>query len=383
MRTLNETGAKSEGNTGDHTEELKTLDENAITDDKLINTVEGRMDFLRTMEREADSAESEEVDETPIPDVPEDELEEEDDQAAVSDTENDSTPEEDGSTDGQEKDTVTIPDAFVRAALHQGMKQEDIDALVKANPEAALGVLTSCHNSVVTAGKEWGALGRAKIESLRESAELDGRRPGVQDEDASIEPLLSKLKERYEDDPLIEVVSKLLKTKPKTTTPVDNQRQSADLYQTATQRANASANASIDQQINTFFSNDGMSPYEDFYGRLSLSQTISDLTNGQQLHRAQVMEEAECIMTGKRMRNLNPTIEEVLAEAHLIVTEPIREQVIRNDLKKKATSRTKTLRPAKSKKSGTATVQNNNVKPKNRQELISKVSQNMAKVFNK
>ncbi|MHA1962616.1 MAG: hypothetical protein ACW99U_20680, partial [Candidatus Thorarchaeota archaeon] len=87
MRTLNETGAKSEGNTGDHTEELKTLDENAITDDKLINTVEGRMDFLRTMEREADSAESEEVDETPIPDVPEDELEEEDDQAAVSDTE--------------------------------------------------------------------------------------------------------------------------------------------------------------------------------------------------------------------------------------------------------------------------------------------------------
>ena len=210
MRTIGEEKV-SEGNTGEHTEGLKAIDEGAITDKELVNTVEGRMDFLKDLtNRQEDSAESGEVDETPIPDVPEDEPEEEYGQAAVSKAKDDSTPNKDDSTDGQEEDTVTIPDAYVRAALHQGMKQDDIDALIEANPEAALGVLTSCHNSVVTSGKEWGALGRAKIESLRVDAE--NVNANAEPEDASIKPLLDKLKESYGDDPLIDVVTKLLKS---------------------------------------------------------------------------------------------------------------------------------------------------------------------------
>jgi hypothetical protein len=386
MRKAMEISENAEGNTGEHTKELKTLDEDAITDKKLVNTVEDRMDFLKTVQREEEPAELEDVDEAPIPDVPDDDIEEEDDQAAATAKSSDSTPEEE-EKDSDQDATVNIPEAFVRAAIHQGWEEADVKDLIKANPDLALKTLTSCYNSVTNASKEWSALGRARIQSEREAAESDGRRSGVQDsDDSSIEPLLEKLKENYADDPLIDVVSKLLKNSTKvgkTNEPVNNQQQAADLYHTETARATASANASVDQRVNTFFSNDTMSPYEEFYGKLGLSQTVGDLTNGQQLHRAQVMEEAECIMTGKRMRNLNPTIEEVLAEAHLIVTEPIREQVIRNNLKKTAVSRKKTLRPSKSKKSGIVSVRGSNAKPKNRQELLSKVGHNMAKVFNK
>lgn len=381
MRTM-EVNENAEGNTGEHTEGLKTLDEGAITDDKLVDVVEDRMDFLRSVQQEEEPAELDDDSQTPIPDVPEDKPVEKNGQAAVKAESDDPTPEKDSSTDGQEGDTVTIPDAYVRAAVHQGWDKADIDGLIENNPELALKTLTSCYNSVTAAGKEWSALGRAKIDSLREAAETGN----VEPEDKTIEPLLAKLKENYANDPLIEVVGKLLKAnaaKPKVSTPVvSSQQQQADLYHTETQRATAAANASVDQRVNSFFSDANMGPYEEFYGKLNLSQTVGDLTNGQQLHRAQVMEEAECILTGFRMRGIEPTIESVLEKAHLIVTEPIREQVIRSDLKKKVTSRTKTLRPAKSKKSGSASTQSNNVKPRNRQELLSKVGQKLAQVFN-
>jgi len=381
MRTVNEEKV-SEGNTGEHTEGLKTLDEGAIKDDKLVDVVENRMDFLRDVQNSTEPDEVDEELDTSTPDVPEDEPEEEDGQAAVKSETNNTESKADDSTDGSTQDApVSIPDAYVRAAVHQGWEKADVDELVKANPELALKTLTSCYNSVTAAGKEWSALGRARIDSLREAAETGN----VEPEDASIEPLLSKLKESYADDPLIDVVSKLLKAnaaKPKASTPVaNNQQQQVDLYRTETQRATASANASIDQRVNSFFSDTNMGPYEEFYGKLSLSQTVGDLANGQQLHRAQVMEEAECIMTGMRMRGIDLPIEQVLEKAHLIVTEPIREQVIRNDLKKKATNRTKTLRPSKSKKSGSAATQGNNVKPRNRQELLSKVGQKLAQTF--
>lgn len=385
MRTLNEDVKTSEGNTGDHTESLKQLDEAAIEDDTLVNSVEGRLANLRKLEGELDSAEAEDVSDASIPDVPDDELD--DGQAVATDKSDDSTPdkEEADDKDADGKDgAVTIPDAFVRAAIHQGWEQGDVDSLIETNPELALKTLTSCYNSVTNATKEWSALGRAKVEQERAAAEANTK--SVAEQVASdVDPLIERLKKDYGDDPLIETVTKLLQRDVKTASkPTTNAQQPSDLYKTATARANAAANASIDARVNTFFSSEAMTPYGDFYGKLNLSQTVSDLTNGQQEHRLNVLQEAEYIMTGLRMQGIDAPVEQVLEKAHLIVTEPVREQIIRNNLKKSATDRKKgmTFRPAKSKKAGTATTSNQQ-KPKNRQELLSKVSQNMAKVFNK
>jgi len=374
MRTIEEL---EQGNSGDHTEGLKTLDEKAIEDPKLVNTMEGRLAHLRELENGLD-AEQDDVDpesKTPTPDVPEDGSEEENNGQAVVDGKVDDIPGEESNTDSEDA-PVSIPDAYVRAAIHNGWKQEEVDELVKANPELALRTMGACHNSVINANKEWSALGRAKIDEERRLA--TEAKPVVQDVDPDLQPLLDRLKVEHPDDPLIETVAKLLAA-PKPAQVVTQPQQSKDLYGTATARANAAANASVDQTINTFFGLGDMAPYEEFYGKVGLSQSIKDLTNGQQEHRLAVLDEAECIMTGLRMRGIDVSVEQVLEKAHLLVTEPIREQIIRGNLKKSAVARQKgiTLRPANSKKTG-AVSNNSQQKPRNRQELIDKVQQKLA-----
>lgn len=374
MRTLNE------GNTEEHTEGLKTLDENAITDKNLINTVEGRLGFLKNIGKEVEPDEVDEELDTPIPDVPEDELEEENGQAAVKSESDNTESEAEEDKDGQDT-PVSIPDAYVRAAIHQGWKQEDVDDLVKQNPELALKTLTSTYNSTVNANKEWSALGRAKIDQERVAAEAQtveqAPSPNITPAEAK------KLREEYGDDPAVIKLIENAERVPANFKAEINVQQPADLYRTATARANVAANASIDQTVATFFTAGEMSAYEEFYGKVSLSQSVNDLTNGQQEHRLAVLEHADQIMAGMRMRGMNPTVPEVLEKAHLIVTEPIREQVIRSNLKKSALQRKKgtTLRPSKSKKSGSAVNTSGQQKPRNKQELVSKVDANLTRIF--
>lgn len=372
---------ESEGNTGDHKESLKTLDENAITDKNLINTVEGRMGFLKDIGKEVEPDEVDEELDTPIPDVPEDEPEEENGQAAVK-SESNTESEAEENKDGQDT-PVSIPDAYVRAAIHQGWKQEDVDDLVKQNPELALKTLTSTYNSTVNANKEWSALGRAKIDQERVAAETHTATQALAALPNITPAEAKKLREEYGDDPAVIKLIENAERVPANSKVEINVQQPADLYRTATARANVAANASVDQTVATFFTAGEMSAYEEFYGKVSLSQSINDLTNGQQEHRLAVLEHAEQIMTGMRMRGMNPTVPEVLEKAHLIVTEPIREQVIRSNLKKSALQRKKgtTLRPSKSKKSGSAVNTSGQQKPRNKQELVSKVSANLTRIF--
>ena len=374
MRTMIEEKT-NEGNTGDRSESLKQLDEKAIEEENLVNTVEERLANLGNLEKDVE-VELDEVDEeleTSTPAVPEDKV---DEQAAV-ESDLDTKTEAEEVKDGKDV-TVSIPDALVRAAIHNGWEQADVDALIETNPELALKTLTSNYNSVTNASKEWSALGRAKIQSERDKVEVDTK---VVEQAPSLTPAeKEKLIADYGTDP---VVARLIANadqqppKPAVAAPV----QPSDLYNTATARANAAANSSVDQRVNSFFSNNSMSLYKEFYGELGLSQSVNDLSNGQQEHRLNVLDHAECIMTGLRMRGIDATVEEALEKAHLIVTEPIREQVIRNGLKKTAISRKKTLMPSRSKKSGNAVNTGNQQKPKDRQELVDRVSQRLANTF--
>lgn len=384
MRKAMET--KTEGNTGEHTEGLKQLDETALNNPELVAGVEEKLadtfgskeERLTNLNKVTKDDPADEIDETEdsTSDVTDDSKVEDDNQTVSDDGSDDSTPEVDEDGKGSKGGTVTIPDAFVRAAIHQGWKQEDVDDLIEKQPDLALTALSNLYNSTINASKDWSALGRARIEQERAAAEADT----VEQTSPSMTPSeIKKLKEDYSDDPAVmklvtNVEQEAARPKPKV-----NVEQPVDRYATATARANAAANASIDARVDTFFSSDALTPYEEYYGKLKLSQTVNDLTNGQQEHRLAVLEEGECIMTGKRMRNLNPTVEEVLAEAHLVVTEPIREQVIRNNLKKSATKRKKsmTFRPSKSKKSSNASTSSQK-KPQNRQEIITRAEQRLA-----
>jgi hypothetical protein len=141
-------------------------------------------------------------------------------------------------------------------------------------------------------------------------------------------------------------------------------------------------NLAIDQRVNAFFSADTMTPYEKFYGKLELGQTPEDLTNGQQVNRLTVLQEAEFIMAGHGMRGQKIEVEQALEKAHFIVTEPVRKQVIRDNLKASATKRKKsmTLRPSDSKRTGDS-LNAGSSKTRNRSELELAVQQKMDGIF--
>lgn len=369
MRKFAETTEVSET---EHEQPLKEVDA-AVDNPVLVNTVQERLDNLNRLTKE----------ETAVPD--------ETDDGSTSETKDGSSEEETGQTDHQTESTETtleaeikegdtdIPDAYVRAALHHGLKKEDVDEMVKSNPESAMKLLESCYLSVNNASKEWSELGRAKIEAERQAATQTATEVVVeQKEDPQTTALIAKLRKDYVDDPLIEVVIKGLESKP-VQQPVPQQQQN---YEVATARANVAGNLAIDQRVNAFFSSDVMKPYEKFYGKLELGQIPEDLANGQQLNRLTVLEQGEYIMAGHGARGQKIEVEQALEKAHFIVTEPIRKQVIRDGLKATATKRQKsmTLRPSDSKRTGDS-LNTGSSKPRNRSELELSVQQNLDRVF--
>ncbi|KKN68759.1 hypothetical protein LCGC14_0447790 [marine sediment metagenome] len=361
----------------EHAEPLK--DANAAVDDvKLVNTVQERLDNLREITKEETTV-SDETDGDSTSEVTDDNVEKE-----INQTE--SQTESTESTSGvEEKDGETnIPDAYYRAAVHNGLDKEAVDEMVKSNPKSAMKLLESCYLSVNNASREWSELGRAKIEQERVKVTEQTVTETVVQEDPETKALIAKIRKEYPDDPLIDVVVAGLEKKAKPIQQVQSVPQTQQNYETATARATAAGNLAIDQRINTFFNADTMVPYEKFYGKLELGQIPGDLTNGQQVNRLTVIQEAEYIIAGHSMRGQKIEVEQALEKAHFIVTEPIRKQVIRNGLKATATKRKKsmTFRPSDSKRTGDS-LNTESSKPRNRSELELTVQQKLDSVFKK
>jgi len=367
----------------EQTDSSKEFDSTATVDNpELVSSVQARLDNLNAITKKKDEpAVSDEDPGDSTSDVTDDDEVKDDDQTDDSNDSDDSTPDKDDAKEsGDEK--VSVPDAYIRAAIHRGWKQEVIDELIESNPELAKTTLESLYLDVNNASREWSALGRARRDQELQEQNRTDTEATVETTDIDVKPMIDKLKKEYADDPLIDGVAKLLEDTAKmaNTKPKVQQQQGQDQYQTATARANAAANASTDQRVNNFFSAGVMTPYVEFYGKLGLGQSVEDLSFGQQNNRLAVLDEAEMIMSGHRMRGIDLNVEQALEKAHFVVTEPIREQVIRDNLKATATKRKKsmTLRPSESKRSPGDESQG---KPKNRKELVSKVEQKLAKVF--
>ncbi|MCK4815853.1 hypothetical protein KA005_08785, partial [bacterium] len=134
-------------------------------------------------------------------DVPAEDLKDEgdstpddDSQADDSKSKDDSTPDEDqenkdetGDTDGDEnKDAppkpdekpddkedkkFELPDAFQRAAEHDGWKSKDVKDFFETDPERALVTFQNIYNSMNRASRDFANLGRIKAEQTRQQAE--------------------------------------------------------------------------------------------------------------------------------------------------------------------------------------------------------------------
>lgn len=367
--------------TEEHSEGSKEFNSVTTVDNpELVSSVQARLNNLNAITKEDEPAVSDEDIEDSTPDVTDDDTIEGDSQAESEDNSDDPTPENSTTKDDNGEEKVSIPDAYVRAAIHRGWKQEVIDELIESNPELAKKTLEATYLEVNNASREWSTLGRAVRDRKLEEQNKATTEQTADKTDLDVAPLVKKLKEVYTDDPLIDSVAKVLENTAKMANvkPQVTVQQGQDQYQTATARANAAANASTDQRVNNFFGANTMTPYNKFYGKVELGQSIDDLSSGQQQNRLAVLDNAEMIMVGHRMRGIELKVEEALEKAHFMVTEPIREQVIRDNLKATATKRKKsmTLRPSESKR----TAKDEQGKPRNRKEFINKVERKLASV---
>ena len=361
-----------QGNTGEHTVALKTLDVAAITEPTLVSSVEERLAKLNTITKEPRTR-REAVPTKDIEDPTPDDKDVDGDQADDDNPIDDTTP--DG-VDGN-KEVVTdevLPPAFLRAAIHRGWKEEDVTEFYRTNPEAAMKTFQNCYLDVNNATREWALLGKAKLQ--RDSVLNAPIAP------AKIEVVdIAKLKSEYDLDPgtiaVLEAQNRQIETlNAQPVQPVQ------PVYQ-----APVGPDPNIELEIENFFKSANLSDYSEFYGTVALGQDWSDLSSGQRSNRWKVLEQAHLVMLGSEAmgRSINPL--EALERSHMVVSEPIREQAIRNKLKKTATKRknSMTIRPTAGTRSvaKVATDVGGKRRPKTREELITSVQENLDSVFNR
>ena len=363
-----------QGNTGEHTEKLKTLDVAAITEPTLVHSVEERLANLDTLTKEPKKREAvpaEDI-EDPTPDDTDVDGNQADDDVPADGT----TPDDaDGNTDVVTDEV--LPPAFLRAAVHRGWKEEDAKEFYKTNPEAAMKTFQNCYLDVNNATREWALLGKAKQQ--RETAINAPVAP------AKIEVVdIAKLKSEFDLDPgtiaVLEAQNKQIETL--NAQPVQQPVQEQPVYQ-----APVGPDPNIELAIENFFGSVNLSDYSEFYGKVGLGQDWSDLGSGQRSNRWKVLEQAHMVMLGSEAmgRSIDPL--EALERSHMVVSEPVREQVIRNTLKNTATKRKKsmTIRPSSGTRSTAkvATDAGGNAKPRTRDELNASVQEKLNSVFSK
>jgi hypothetical protein len=257
-----------------------------------------------------------------------------------------------------------IPDSHYRAALHMGWKPEDIGELYDKSPEVALKTLAKCYEQVNATSKQLGELGQRARQMREQPAAPAAPQPSRK------EAVMKKLKEEYEDNPIIDLLGELI---PDQAQPTPRQAPESPAPQAPT----VDQEIAIRQQINTFFTADEMDVFQDFYGATSQAGDWSLLTPGQRANRIEVCNRAQNILDGATMAGMQVSTAEAMERAHLEVTAPIAEQFVRERIVKSAQKRAAgvTLKPSGSKTPAPAAGQYN------KEEAVKEMGAELKKVL--
>lgn len=229
----------------------------------------------------------------------------------------------------------TIPDSHYRAARHI-FTIEDIAEFYEANPKVAKKLLAKCYEIENATSEQLGKLGQ-QARQLQERIVA----PQTQPVDRKAE-LLKQLKEKYEDDPIIDVLGELIPDQVATPVPQPEPIQHP-------QQPSVDQIVSMRQQINNFFGADEMEAYDDLYGTTSQTGDWTEtLTPGQRANRRAVCDEAQLILIGAEASGMQMSIAEALERAHLRISAPMAETVVRERIAKSVQKRAKsvTLKPS-------------------------------------
>lgn len=287
---------------------------------------------------------------------------------------------EEGKSKVKEEKKTEVPqlsESYYRAAIHAQWRPEEIKEFYEANPKLAIKTFGGIYESLNRASKDFAALGRVKKEQVVKQPP----KPEVKkSEFKGID--VAKLREQYPDDPVVDLVqsiqdqNKVLFEKVQTleetgSAPVTGQP-SSEQKGVSNQEV-----AAIEQQIETYFRGDELKKYKDFYGEVPVDAVDwNSLTPGQKMNRWTVIEMMDQMIVGAITCGQDMKIDEALRRAHLCVTEPLREQIIRDDIKAKVEKRSSgiSLKPS-------STGQPEKTKPETKQDLEDATTERLKKVF--
>jgi len=332
--------------------------ENAESDDQISDEdIEKVVEEAANIDLEAETAEklrsvfsAENEDSTP---EPEDESENEsEDESEESAEDEGSTPEITDETEAKKENEVKdekpaenppLSDALYRAAIHRGWTEKEVDDFYDANPTLCVQTLSKIHESVNRSSKEFAALGRAQ--KMQPQPAQQAEKTTLQSETTTESLDIAKLRKEYPDDPIVDMIEVMQKNNMALQGKVDElaQQQYAPVQQQMSQ-TQLREQQLIQQQIEGFFASEEAQAYGDFYGSLPKDAKDWDsLTPGQKANRWAVIEMMDQIVTGAASLGQTMDIVDGMRRAHLSVSEPLREKVIRDKIVKQVKKRSKSL----------------------------------------
>jgi hypothetical protein len=250
---------------------------------------------------------------------------------------------------GDDNDDV-VPDAYLRAAVHQGWKEEEVKELWKTDPELAEKMLKANLTATNNLSNQWSQLGQQQMNTqvppaapatpvnlpTTSVAKTDGEFKGLD---------LAKLKSQYDDDNLIDDVIKpmndmLIKMHSKLDSVETAQVQASQNNLDTKSAANKEKSNVVAQQIDSFFDSLQSKDLKTFYG---VGPDWSKFEGDQASNRMKLLEQADQIKTGAAYQGKEITNESAMNLANLILSSHLAEQKIIGDIKKSLTKREKSL----------------------------------------
>jgi len=275
----------------------------------------------------------------------------------------------------------SLQDNLYRAAIHEGWTDDDIKDFLEQNPDRARATFKKMYESTTGLSQKWADAGRAKLladdgtqqqQQQTDTTQAKTDKPKVEFQEIDIE----KLRKDYDNDPVVELVAEQQKQNKILFDKVNDLNEAISTRPQAQQQQQQvvdPAAAALAAQVDSFFKQDDMKMYDSFYG------TGDNLTPGDIANRSAMFTLADQIRAGRALQGLDTTVDEALAQAHLLVTEPVRERMVRKDIVSKLTKRSNSLslRPASS---GRDVDVAEHDKPKNDAERIANAEQRLAKI---
>lgn len=366
---------------------------NVEFDEETVDKTEERLAALNFSDLPVQEPEPD--DPTPDPDPksePEPESEPEPDPEAEPEADPESTADDqddsdEGSKDKEDPPEAKIPEGYIRAAKRQGWSDVDIADEIKANPERAERLFRNAYETTNKLTRDYAAIGREKAETTRREATEKAAAEAPEIKDYITVDEIAKISDGDEATAVaLKNFNTALKSRDAELAELRKPGPSVDDINFAktdqiasTVRARAAADEADVMRINQFFGAENMKLYNDFYGTIKENQDIGDLTPNQRSHRFEVLQVADQLMVGRKSQGFEVTALEALEDAHLLVTESIREKVItdgiRSSLKKRSKGRT--LRPSDSKKTSAGTELKH---AKNRTEAIANAEARLSQI---